>query len=100
MAYRNLQLAAVLATGMTALTGIPEPSRADIIAVNSGIAVQESDVAAPARGMTMDQVSAKFGAPLTKLPTIGQPPITRWDYPGFVVYFERNHVIHSVIANS
>ena len=27
-----------------------------------------------------------------------QPPITRWEYPGFVVYFENNHVVHTVVA--
>ena len=25
-----------------------------------------------------------------------QPPISRWEYPGFVVYFEHNLVIHAV----
>ena len=25
---------------------------------------------------------------------------SRWEYPGFVVYFEREHVIHSVVVNS
>jgi len=48
----------------------------------------------------MDQVAAKFGSPTTKVPAVGQPPISRWDYPGFVVYFERNYVIHSVVATS
>jgi len=31
---------------------------------------------------------------------VGKPPISRWEYPGFVVYFEHEHVIHSVVANS
>jgi hypothetical protein len=91
MRYRYLLLAAVLATGF---------ARAETIAVDSGIAVKESDVVTPARGMTMDQVAAKFGAPVSKVPAIGKPPISRWEYPGFVVYFEADHVIHSVVANS
>ena len=91
MRYRNLLLAAVLASGFAA---------AETIAVDDGIAVKESDVATPARGMTMDQVATKFGAPVTKVPAVGKPPISRWEYPGFVVYFEANHVIHSVVANS
>jgi hypothetical protein len=66
----------------------------------NGIAVKESDVVTPARGMTMDQVSTKFGAPVSKTPAVGKPPISRWEYPGFVVYFEHEHVIHSVVANS
>jgi outer membrane protein assembly factor BamE (lipoprotein component of BamABCDE complex) len=100
MGYRNLLVAAVLALGSAGFTGIAESSWAETIAVDNGIAVKESDIATPGRGMTMDQVAAKFGAPASKVPAVGQPPISRWDYPGFVVYFERNYVIHSVIANS
>lgn len=50
----------------------------------------------PARGMTMARVESAFGAPTSRAPAIGQPPITRWEYPGFVVYFEHSHVIHTV----
>src|ERR1700730_10168354 len=91
MRYRNLLLAAVLASGVAG---------AETIAVDNGIAVKESDVATPARGMTMDQVATKFGAPVSKTPAVGNPPISRWEYPGFVVYFEHEHVVHSVVANS
>ena len=91
MRYRNLLLAAVLASGLAG---------AETIAVDSGIAVKESEVATPSRGMTMEQVSSKFGTPVTKVPAVGNPPISRWEYPGFVVYFEHEHVIHSVVANS
>jgi hypothetical protein len=91
MRYRNLLLAAVLASGL---------SQAETIAVDNGIAVKESDVATPTRGMTMDQVATKFGAPVTKVPPVGKPAISRWEYPGFIVYFEIDHVIHSVVANS
>jgi hypothetical protein len=91
MRYRILLLAAVLASGLAG---------AETIAVDSGIAIKESDVPTPARGMTMDQVATKFGAPVTKVPAVGKPPISRWEYPGFIVYFEANYVIHSVVANS
>ena len=52
----------------------------------------------PARGMSMDKVEATFGAPSRRVPAVGEPPITRWEYPGFVVYFEHNLVIHSVVV--
>ena len=91
MSYRYLLLAAVLSSGLAG---------AETIAIDNGIAVKESDVATPARGMTMDQVATKFGAPTTKVPAVGKPPISRWEYPGFIVYFEAEHVIHSVVANS
>jgi hypothetical protein len=97
---RNLLVAAVLATGLSGFTGIAESGWAETIAVDNGIAVRESDVATPKRGMSKDQVSTKFGVPVTKVPAVGKPPISRWEYPGFVVYFEHEHVIHSVVANS
>lgn len=100
MGYRNLLVTAAIAAVLAGFTGTAESSRAETVAVDSGIAVKESDVATPSRGMTMQQVSSKFGDPVTKLPAVGKPPISRWEYPGFIVYFEREHVIHSVVANS
>src|SRR5271154_1640601 len=93
MNYRALLVSAVLASG---LAGI---ATADMVAVDNGIAVKESDVTTPTRGMTMSQVASKFGEPVTKVPAVGKPPIARWEYPGFVVYFEADHVIHSVVPN-
>lgn len=71
-----------------------------MISTGDGIAVKESSIATPSRGMTMDQVTSKFGAPVTKVPAVGQPPISRWEYAGFVVYFEHEHVIHTVVEGT
>ena len=56
----------------------------------------------PKRGASMAQVEAKFGAPQQKYPAVGggsrrTPPITRWAYPTFSVYFENSHVVDAVI---
>jgi hypothetical protein len=91
MRYPILLLAAVLASGLAG---------AETIAIDNGIAVKPSDIATPSRGMSMDQVAGKFGAPASKVPAVGAPPISRWEYPGFIVYFEHEHVIHSVVVNS
>jgi len=56
----------------------------------------QTRVATPSRGTSMAQVEARYGAPAERYPAVGDPPITRWVYPGFVVYFEHNLVIHSV----
>lgn len=53
-------------------------------------------VATPSRGMSMAHVEARFGAPSQRYAAVGQPPITRWVYPSFVVYFEYSHVVHAV----
>jgi hypothetical protein len=100
MGFRQRLAGAVLATGCLGFAGVAERGLAETVVVDNGIAVKESDIATPTRGMTMTEVSDKFGAPVTKIPAVGNPPISRWEYPGFVVYFERDHVIHSVIANS
>jgi hypothetical protein len=97
MQYRNLLIAAALASGLAGFCALAE---ADVVAVENGIAIKESSVATPTRGMTMDQVSSKFGAPVAKVPAVGSPPISRWEYPGFVVYFEAEHVIHSVVSDA
>ena len=50
----------------------------------------------PTRGMSQESVQANFGAPQSTTAAIGDPPISRWEYTGFVVFFEYNLVIHSV----
>lgn len=50
----------------------------------------------PSTGMTKDRVKALFGTPLSETPAKGNPPISSWKYAEFEVYFENNHVIHSV----
>jgi hypothetical protein len=51
----------------------------------------------PWRGMHQQLVERQFGPPAERLPAVGQPPITRWIYPQFTVYFEYSWVIHSVV---
>jgi hypothetical protein len=50
----------------------------------------------PTRGMSQQAVEASFGAPQDMREPIGDPPITRWEYAGFVVFFEYDKVIHAV----
>ncbi len=50
----------------------------------------------PTRGMSQESVQANFGAPQSMVAAIGEPPISRWEYAGFVVFFEHSLVIHSV----
>ena len=69
---------------------------AEIVVVDDQIQVRPSTVERPARGLTMTAVEAKFGAPQTRHEAVGTPPITRWDYAGFSVYFENDRVIDAV----
>ena len=45
----------------------------------------------------MSQVEARFGSPTTKHSAVGDPPITRWDYAQFSVFFEYDKVLHAVV---
>ena len=51
----------------------------------------------PTRGMSVAKVEQDFGSPVDRRSAVGEPPITRWEYPGFTVYFEHQFVIHSVV---
>lgn len=57
----------------------------------------EAGVLRPDNGMTMTQVEQKFGMPTEKIAAVGEPPIARWVYPEFTVYFEHNLVLTSVV---
>lgn len=79
---------------------LPLAAQADVIEMpESDIAVM---IAKPSKGSTMSAVIKQFGQPATKRKAVGggskrQPPITRWDYPGFSVFFENSHVVDAVV---
>jgi hypothetical protein len=84
-------------TALTIATAlIAGTAGAETIVVNDQVTVRESTVDRPARGTTMSNVEARFGAPQSRHATVGAPPITRWDYPNFSVFFEGDRVIHAV----
>jgi hypothetical protein len=69
---------------------------AETIVVGDEVQVAPSTVERPARGSTMAAVEAKFGAPQNRHEAVGNPPITRWDYAAFSVFFEKDRVIDAV----
>jgi hypothetical protein len=56
-----------------------------------------ADMPRPTRGMTAASVEAQFGAPESRVAPVGDPPISRWEYKDFVVFFEYDRVIHAVV---
>jgi len=73
-------------------------AQAETVVVDDKVTVRASDIARPDPGMTMKTVEERFGAPQERHPAVGAPPITRWDYPAFAVYFEKDRVIHAVVT--
>src|SRR4051812_38869158 len=82
---------------------LPAVASADVLLMQR---VQEENAASlPGRGMSMAQVESRYGAPNSRLDPRGgdstvHPVINRWDYPNFVVYFEREHVIDAVMKRA
>jgi hypothetical protein len=72
---------------------------ADELLITAVDSAQASASERPGRGSTMAAVESRFGNPESRQAPVGKPPITRWDYPAFIVYFEFNHVIYAVPRN-
>lgn len=58
----------------------------------------------PQRGQSQDAVRRAFGSPRAEHPPVGggspkHPPITRWDYDGYSVFFENSTVIDVVVKD-
>jgi len=51
----------------------------------------------PKNGMKMQRVKEIFGPPNQALKPVGRPPIIRWIYDDFTIYFENNIVINTVV---
>ena len=50
----------------------------------------------PTQGMSAQKVKETWGIPKSVTEPIGNPPIQRWEYEKFFVFFEKEHVINSV----
>ena len=59
--------------------------------------VTDAESPRPTRGMTQSNVESSFGSPVSKKAAVGDPPISSWEYQGFVVFFEYDRGIHAVV---
>jgi len=73
---------------------------AEDVAVPAGQQGADPSVARPKSGLSMEQVASKFGDPNQRVAAVGAPPISRWIYDTYTVYFENDRVIHSVMHPS
>jgi hypothetical protein len=94
-------MARTISTTLAVLLLAASSAHADTLLID-GIDVdkQTADIR-PRPGMSMTAVESTYGAPSQRRAAVGgaiaeQPPITRWDYPSFSVYFENDRVIHAV----
>jgi hypothetical protein len=61
-------------------------------------AMVESQRGFPSRGLSSKSVISAFGEPLSRSGPVGNPPISKWSYEGFSVFFEDDLVITTVSA--
>lgn len=85
---------------LTLMLAAPLAASADTLIIDGIEQARATSAERPTRGMSMDKVTARWGSPTSKDAAVGQPPITRWVYPDFVVYFEHDHVVHAVPKHS
>jgi hypothetical protein len=78
--------------------GLAVPTFGETLAVDGQVVLKPTGVETPPRGSSMTAVEAKFGAPSSKSEAVGNPPITKWFYPNFVVVFENDKVLHAVVV--
>lgn len=83
----------LFALAAVALLASMPTAKADVLIIEK---LEAARTEMPGRGMRMQSVQERFGAPAGVSGPVGEPPITRWDYDGFVVIFEHNRVIHAV----
>ncbi len=81
------------ALAIAALLAVIPAASADVLIIEK---LEAARTEMPARGLSMEHVQNRFGAPQSVSGPVGEPPITRWDYRDFVVVFEHRFVIHSV----
>jgi hypothetical protein len=74
------------------------PVSADVLLIDG---IQSAPaIQTPRNGLSMAQVRQQFGEPAQEVPAVGEPPISRWEYTGYTVYFENDLVLHSVIQHA
>ncbi|TNE80239.1 MAG: hypothetical protein EP334_03395 [Gammaproteobacteria bacterium] len=80
------------------LTLLALPLAAEQVVVPVGQqAAEKQALQRPTRGISKAQVKEQFGEPLSEHAAVGEPPISSWEYADFVVYFEHDLVLHSVL---
>jgi hypothetical protein len=87
----------VLALIFTVVAGLMFPFHvsADVLLIEE---VRQSDrMEVPDNGMTTTDVRARFGDPVKEHSPVGDPPITRWQYEKWSVYFEHKVVLFTVL---
>lgn len=94
--WKSFALAVVIGGGSVAI-GTTTAVAEDIQVPIGNQAPDKQALQRPPTGMQSEKVREIYGEPLDWKEPVGDPPISSWEYQDFVVYFEYNHVIHTVL---
>ncbi|WP_039917651.1 hypothetical protein [Cellvibrio mixtus] len=94
--FRSKSLSGVLLLLTAAILPAPSSIAEEIRIPVGEQAKTQPAIDMPTKGMSKERVKSLFGEPLEEVPAKGQPPISRWKYQEFTVYFDSNTVIHCV----
>lgn len=100
-AWQAIPAAAALLAGSAAVAGSGIViQRGTVLGMPSARAPAPTADKGPMQGMSMAQVIRQYGQPERRYGPVGDPPITRWTYSGFSVYFEYDTVLHTVVPGN
>lgn len=95
------RLSKLLSVGLLTSCFLSTPiAQAETVQIPIGQQGQNKSIQRPKTGQSQDSVKQQFGNPIDWTNPVGDPPITKWTYGEFVVYFEYDHVIHSVLKHT
>jgi hypothetical protein len=88
-------LSAALATTLSVM-----PASTQELFIPLGQQGNRDAISLPQTGMKAERVRVRWGSPESTRGPVGQPPISQWHYPAFVVYFESERVIRAVVKRT
>jgi len=89
------------ALALVVLVGFATQALADRVQIPVGQqqgALSEEQL--PRNGMEKTRVEERFGEPEERRDAVGDPPISSWIYEDYVVYFEGDLVLRSVLRHT
>lgn len=84
-----------LVIGLFGMFGVINAVMADVLLIEE--VRQAENMQLPVNGMNKEEVRTSFGDPADRHAPVGDPPITRWDYERWSVYFEYDLVLFTVL---
>jgi len=85
---KRILLAIILAFSVQTVT-------ADVLLIDE--VRQSGKMQVPVNGQSKADTETEYGTPVKKHAAVGDPPITRWDYDTYNVYFEYELVLFTVL---